>query len=488
GAWCVGFIRAVEPPPWAAEVLALVGLVLSLYAVVSFSAATPFPGSWALVPCMGAVLLIISGDRAHNGVGRLLTHPLAVRLGVMSYALYLVHWPLVVLTRLWSFRPLGVEERLWLGVASGVGAFVLHMGVERPLRMVGSEPPRVSHSTLAVGALMLTAALAMLSAHATWDGWRWRVGEHREVNVEEALRARFGAPWGARWRVPGVPGHRTGVRDAEPPRILVVGDSHALYASQGLGWWGAHHGQAIQVWAVPGCPPLFGAHLRTEGQRSAGPSERACAKQNVRWRSHIATHPYDVVVLMARWHHFTERASPGSKARFLVDEADRHPPSFQRSRHLLAQRLEETVVEIREAGPKVLLIAQPPLSGAPVVALADCTQVPPWLISSEAIRRRCSNAGLGSRQKGFHIAQERSQFTDATLVAIAARHGQAVEAVVAFDHFCDRAQERCNLWLDGIGLYTDDNHLSSYGSLVFAQAYGPPLLQLLHLDGDPSQP
>ena len=76
------------------SILAALGFGLIAYAVIFFDGTTPFPGVNALIPCIGAACLIWAGPS--HPLASLLTNPVAVRIGLISYSLYLVHWPLIV--------------------------------------------------------------------------------------------------------------------------------------------------------------------------------------------------------------------------------------------------------------------------------------------------------------------------------------------------------------------------------------------------------
>jgi peptidoglycan/LPS O-acetylase OafA/YrhL len=85
--------------------LALVGLFAILYSVFKFTSETPFPGTAALLPVIGAVFLLVSGIGSLTFVGRFLTLPWMVRIGLLSYPMYLWHWPLASLLRQFKLDP-----------------------------------------------------------------------------------------------------------------------------------------------------------------------------------------------------------------------------------------------------------------------------------------------------------------------------------------------------------------------------------------------
>lgn len=74
----------------------LTGIAFILFAGFSFTTATPFPGATALFPCVGAALIIAAGQSGSSAVGWALSTKPAVFLGMISYSLYLWHWPLIV--------------------------------------------------------------------------------------------------------------------------------------------------------------------------------------------------------------------------------------------------------------------------------------------------------------------------------------------------------------------------------------------------------
>ncbi|MEQ1840838.1 MAG: acyltransferase family protein, partial [Verrucomicrobiales bacterium] len=102
-AWelAAGGILALSPlpklTPMASRMTGLAGLLMILAASVWFSHETPFPGPWALLPCLGAILVILSGlGEKATLPQRILSSRPFVFVGLISYSLYLVHWPVLV--------------------------------------------------------------------------------------------------------------------------------------------------------------------------------------------------------------------------------------------------------------------------------------------------------------------------------------------------------------------------------------------------------
>jgi peptidoglycan/LPS O-acetylase OafA/YrhL len=138
------------------EALAVAGLALIGYAVFYFSSATPFPGSSALIPCLGAALLIYAsqGERISMVSKALGLWPLAF-VGLISYSLYLWHWPLLVFAHYYNIRELSGAQTASIVIASFVLAVLSWAYVEQPFRR---KPIRISREILIAGAATAIAA------------------------------------------------------------------------------------------------------------------------------------------------------------------------------------------------------------------------------------------------------------------------------------------------------------------------------------------
>ncbi|MDT8923749.1 acyltransferase family protein [Pseudomonas taiwanensis] len=89
---------------------------------------TPFPGLAALLPCLGAAACIYSGQ---SKAAALLRSKPMVFIGLLSYSIYLVHWPLIVFYKYYIFRDITLTEKLaLLAAAIAIGA-ALYFSVEK---------------------------------------------------------------------------------------------------------------------------------------------------------------------------------------------------------------------------------------------------------------------------------------------------------------------------------------------------------------------
>ena len=145
---------------WAAIALAAIGLVLVLGSVLVITTATPWPGSAALFPTVGTAAVIAAGVvNPLTPVGRLLSLRPMVWIGGLSYAIYLWHWPLIVLSD--QVVDLSRSSKVGIAIASVGFAWLSKHLIEDPIRF-GRIPARRTRPTLAMGAAGM--ALSLLAA------------------------------------------------------------------------------------------------------------------------------------------------------------------------------------------------------------------------------------------------------------------------------------------------------------------------------------
>ena len=136
---------------WTRNIASLAGIGLIAYADSFYTEHTVFPGLSALVPVLGSALIIGAGESGKSLVGSMLAWRPVVFVGLISYSLYLWHWPVIVVQHLRVFGPM---EHGTVLIGSLLLGFLSWRFVERPFR---SGPLKLSGRPL-----FLTAATVML--------------------------------------------------------------------------------------------------------------------------------------------------------------------------------------------------------------------------------------------------------------------------------------------------------------------------------------
>lgn len=126
-------VRHYPMQPVARNLLSWFGLVLILCGVIALDSGSPFPGAWALLPAGGAACLIQAGEHAWLN-RKILSRHLLIWIGLISYPLYLWHWPLLSFARIMESATPSATMRIWLVATSFVLAWLTYLFLERPVR------------------------------------------------------------------------------------------------------------------------------------------------------------------------------------------------------------------------------------------------------------------------------------------------------------------------------------------------------------------
>ena len=142
---------------WAPGALAFIGLAAIAAGVWLIDSTRVFPGLWVLLPVGGTVLLIASGGQ--SWISRwLLSNRLAVGVGLISYPLYLWHWPLLSFTRIIELQTPEPAVRWFLIAVSVVLSWLTYIAFERPVRFTwrgGAVVSALAAAMVLVGAFGL---------------------------------------------------------------------------------------------------------------------------------------------------------------------------------------------------------------------------------------------------------------------------------------------------------------------------------------------
>jgi peptidoglycan/LPS O-acetylase OafA/YrhL len=156
--------------------LSILGLAILLIGLLWIDSSVAFPGYWAALPVLATLLLIVFGAGKH-WISRGLQHPLMVHIGLISFPLYLWHWPLLSFARIFN----GSTPSPWIRVEMLLLAFVLaemtYRFIEKPIRQ--TPPSRLKISSLL---LLMMAAFALGHWVSIKHGLSWR--NHEKLKAD----------------------------------------------------------------------------------------------------------------------------------------------------------------------------------------------------------------------------------------------------------------------------------------------------------------
>lgn len=451
---------------WRREAVAGAGLAMMLIAVVAFQTTTPFPSLWTLIPCLGAAFVIHAGLSGETATSRLLSFYPLVFIGLISYSLYLWHWPIFVFAHILFDRPIAPAETAALIALSLLLSVLSWWFVEMPFRRTrtGRSYPARVYFAGAAAALAVTAG-AGLVMHAT-RGLPQRLDTETQrfyaaSQEYNPLRPNchtegIAPPPATKCIVPATKEKAAGAEASSDARqayhILVWGDSQADALFPGAAAVAEKYGLRARQATKSGCPPLVGAERISQG-REASVRIQGCKAYNAAMLKMLENekHRPDLVMLTGRWTLFTGNYHGSRGGSFLVDEADKSL-NYNNSRRVLHASIERTVKALNELGIAVMLIGQSP--------------------EFEPNPNRCyvknrlifADVTLCVR-KPREVAEKMLGAYNAILSEAAGRTSKTVFLRLD-DLFCDK--DYCWAVKDKIPLFNDGHHISSQAALQIA--------------------
>ena len=168
------FLAPVVPKKrWLHELLMLTGLALIAFSVFSYTEESLLPYLHALPPCIGALLVILG--RESRRAGYLLTNQPAVWIGLVSYSVYLVHWPVLVLYKYHTLEEVAGFEAIGLICLTMLLAAAQYYFVEKRYRRYppggASHAPQRKFVLGSVAALLSVGCIGFVLSISEVSAW-----------------------------------------------------------------------------------------------------------------------------------------------------------------------------------------------------------------------------------------------------------------------------------------------------------------------------
>lgn len=439
----LGALLAVRPPRvenWKLrEVGAAAGLAAIIVAITAFDESTPLAIASGTA-CIGTALLIACNSK-QTYAARLLSTRTMVGIGLISYSLYLWHWPLLAFSNYYFAGPPSAPVRAGVLMLATVLATLSYLLVEKPLRRPG--PPK---RAFLLSAFVMVGLLAAGIAIVASKGFPQRFSP-RIARVEEALQ-RSRQCWGCRIGAPG------------PAHVAIWGDSHGMAISPAIDDILAASGTSGIAFLGKACPPVVGA----QPQRSDETDPAECRKRQGQAIARISKlRDVRLIIVIGRWSMASEttRFAQERGTRYFLRDAQSGPQTIADSRRALQAALRRTVDELlaRQPNARILFLGQAPEVG---YEASEC------MLRGMIYGRRTPQC-----ERTVQGAAERLQFSNAVLSSLAMERPR-VSALLLGRMLCRSGS--CPTRIGQTLLYRDDDHLTSEGAKLLLS---PCLSELL---------
>ena len=257
GRWCRKLLYHPQAEVTAesalADVKAWLGVLLVVVGLWKITKGVHFPGGWALLPTLGAALLIWAGPQAYVN-RRWLSARVLVWIGKISYPLYLWHWVLLTYLRIEaSGTPPAWVRAGALGLAVLL-SWLTYRLIEKPLRF-GSGGRR---KTIALAIAMIAVACLGLACYRTsgFSSLRSHMGMSDINQFDWPYMSNAECMATLKPEIP--PDFCMQLGNPEKLSLAILGDSTANALVTGIGELAARHGQGIINVGSGTCPPVRG--------------------------------------------------------------------------------------------------------------------------------------------------------------------------------------------------------------------------------------
>ncbi len=235
--------------------VSILGAGLVLLGLALVTSRSTFPGWWALFPAIGAALLLSAGPNTYLG-RYILSHRLLVGIGLISYPLYLWHWPLLTFAQSWVGDQPSRMARVVVVALSVLLAWLTYRFIEKPIHQVARKKNQTT-------VLILVMAIVGLSGLAVnyWNGFPSRMPSSIQtlsaIEFDHSIRTRVGTCFLLNGQTSSDFSHCQDDALTGRKTALLFGDSHASHLYPGLSERFGKQLNIIQRTAG-GCPPMFG--------------------------------------------------------------------------------------------------------------------------------------------------------------------------------------------------------------------------------------
>ena len=330
------------------NIVSLTGLGFIVFSVCFYSKTTLFPGVSALIPVLGSSFIIYSGIGGTSIVKKMLSLKPMVSIGLISYSLYLWHWPLIVFSKYMIFRDLAPLEIIGIILTTFLISILSLKFIEQPFRgttpFIYNKKHFLFFSSVVMFIFSIIGTLIYLQNgipyRSTLIGSKILWHSFIDYKLDSKVVT----------TVENIPITQIG-KENTIPSFIIWGDSHAMALVTGIDQKGKEYGLSGFTAYAPNFEPFVGNIIND--------------KVFAFIKSH---HKVKTVILAGIWgtvlngHHYTNSTSDNGNKIISADSNYRNTIAFK-------SRLTRTVNALLSQGSMVIIVSDVPEIGFDVQRL-----------------------------------------------------------------------------------------------------------------------
>ena len=421
----------------------VIGLALVIGSYFLISAENAWPGYLALFPVVGSFLII----QAQRNDSIITNNIVFQKIGTWSYSIYLWHWPIVVIIYTFALP----EYYVYLGLVMSIFLGFLSYKYVEKIDFPRSFPTTLSYlkckPIYIAGIIGVLGSLAFLKPGA-FTSYRFStdaipiVMEQQKINLNQLAcsKAKDGI-------YPGC-SYGTG-----PVKAIVIGDSHALSQNSAIGNRAAIIGGSILSFSMNGCPTIKDIYKADHNGKKIDDSCSKLVSSAI--KSAVDEYPNVPVIIINRTSMYIHGKNEEEKFELLppvyfVDKV--YSSRNEDYKKTISSHMSGTICEISQNNPVYIMKPTPEMEDKVIVSM--------FRLLKTGSSERSIKLGIDKYYLRQNIA---FQMQDEVINRCGAK------LLDPTPYLCD--SEYCYGDVDGIPLYSDNNHLSSYGSELISPIY-----------------
>lgn len=420
------------------KLLERIGLVLVVGSYFLISAENAWPGYLTLFPVMGSFLII----QAQRNDSIITNNIVFQKIGTWSYSIYLWHWPLVVIIYTFALP----EYYIYLGMALSILLGFLSYKYVEKINFPRSFPTLLSYlkckPVYIAGIIGVLGIFLYLKSDSTTT---YRLSKSQISIVEQIEQDPLNKMCNEY--------SENCISGNGPVKAIVIGDSHAALQMAAIGKRASLFGGSVIGLTLGGCPTIKDAHLSSDEYSE---DRFKCAELVNKALELVKNkYPKTPVIIINRYSlylHGYNEASPDLEPYFYFIDQE-FPKRNAEYKSNLSKHMLNTVCEFTKTNPVYLLTPIPELK----------VNVPREVFNIESMRY------LNHNRVKIPLDEYNERQSDALNMQSKAIKNCGVKVLNPLPYLCD--SNSCYGDSNGIPLYLDDDHLSSYGSEVISPIY-----------------